>query len=366
MTRMDRKHIRTRAWAAVAVAAAVGLTAACSQSKGASGAAVIPRAGQGIGPGGVPGGSKFTPTKCGPEATAAVWNGRLPGPNDAVPPGGTLDKIRKRGFLIAGIDLNTELFGYDPKHDNNPQGFDVDIARDMARAIFGDDNHIQFRVVTLGDPKTGEYAQLHAGNVDLVVQTTTITCARMQSPTPLSFSNPYYTAELKLLMPLGDDGKPQSASLASLKGAKNPDGSPVKVCATLNSTSAGEIERVVGKEGTFTVANALDCLADLQQGLVGAVYTDDALLRGMASQDPHVAMTTAPAEEKQPYGIVTNNAGRKPDGSPANDLTPFVNTALANLIQDTGPNGWSSLFANDLGSQPASLPVIPDHYPLGS
>ena len=358
MTTMDsrqHKHIRTRIWGAVALVAAVGLTAACSaaENKGASSGAIEPRAGQGIGPGALPNAPKAPPTKCGPEATSAAWNGSLPGPNDPVTPGGTLDKIRKRGFLIAGIDLNTELFGYDPQHDNNPQGFDVDIARAMARAIFGSDGHIQFRVVTLADPKTGEYAQLHSGNVDLVVQTTTITCARMEGAERMNFSNPYYTAELKLLMARGDDGKPRSTSLAQLKGTDT------KVCATLNSTPVAEIKKTLGDAAAFQVPNALDCLADLQQDEVGAVYTDDALLRGMESQDPHVAITTAPAGESQPYGIVTNYT------SPANDLTPFVNTALANLIQDTGPNGWRSLFATDLHSQPASLPEIPAQYPLG-
>lgn len=355
MTRMNGKRIRMRTWGAAALVAAVGLTAACSASK--EGAA--PRLGQGIGPGGVPSGSKFTPTQCGPEATAAATPNPLPGPGDAVTRGGTLDRIRKRGFLIAGIDLNTELFGYDPQHTNNPQGFDVDIARAMARAIFGSDGHIQFRVVTLADPKTGEYAQLHAGNVDLVVMTTTITCARMQGPTPMNFSNPYYTAHLRLLMPRGADGKPQATSLAGLKGTGT------KVCATLNSTPVAVIEKTLGKAAAYQVPNALDCLADLQQGLVGAVYTDDALLRGMESQDPHVAITTAkisPSDDApQPYGIVTNH----PD-SGTNDLTPFVNTALANLIQDPGPNGWRALFANDLHSQPDSLPVIPNPYPLGS
>ena len=364
MDGMDRgrsRNIRMRAWGAAAVVAAVGLTAACSgTNKSASSVGVAPLSGQGIGPGALPGAPTTPPTPCGPEATAAALSA-LPGPNDPVTPGGTLDKIRKRGFLIAGIDLNTELFGYDPQHDNNPQGFDVDIARAMARAIFGADGHIQFRVVSLGDPKSGEYAQLHAGNVDLVVQTTTITCARMQGPHRMSFSNPYYYAELRLLMPLGADGQQQKASMASLKGAKNFDGSPVRVCATLNSTSALEIKRVLGDAQTYQAANALDCLALLQQDQVGAIYTDDAILRGMAAQDPHVAMTAAPAEEKQPYGVVTNY-----DPNTPNDLTPFVNTALANLIQDPGPNGWRSLFAKDLGSPLQPLPVVPQHYPLGS
>lgn len=360
MIRMvGKRNNRTRAWAAAALVAAVGLTAACGggSSKSASAAGTIPRSGQGIGPGALPNTPKAPPTPCGPEATSAM----LPDLNQPAQKGGTLDKIRTRGFLIAGIDLNTELFGYDPQHDNNPQGFDVDIARAMARAIFGSDGHIQFRVVTLGDPKTGEYAQLHSGSVDLVVQTTTITCGRMQGAEAMNFSNPYYTAELKLLMPRGDDGKPQSLSLADLKGKLDQNHKPMQVCATLNSTPVAEIKKTLGDASAFQAPNALDCLADLQQGLVDAIYTDDALLRGMESQDPHVAMTTAPAGESQPYGIVTNH----PD-SGQNDLTPFVNTALANLIQDSGPNGWRALFANDLHTPPTSLPQIPAHYPLGS
>lgn len=351
--RGKRRNIRIRTWGVMAVVAAVGLTAACSESK-ESGAPGVPRAGEGIGSGGVPGDTSAQPPQpCGPEATAASWSGPLPGPNDPVDPGGALDKIRKRGFLIAGIDLNTELFGYDPKHTNDPQGFDVDIARQIARDIFGADGHIQFRVVTLADPTTGEYAQLHAGNVDLVVRTTTITCRRMQGTNRMSFSNPYYIAEAKLLMPLGDDGKAQNASLASLKG-KN-----IKVCATNKSTEIDQIKQVLGDKWAVSVANALDCLAYLQQDQVGAIFTDDALLRGMAKQDPHVDLTTAPSVQQQPYGIATNYDGA------TSDLTKYVNTALANLIQDPGPNGWRTLFANDLGSPVAPLPQIPPSYPLG-
>ncbi len=351
MTTMNgRRNIRMRTWGAAAVVAAVALTAACSASKGGA----RPLAGQGIGPGALPNAPKSSPTPCGPSATAATLNA-LPDPNAPATPGGTLDKIRKRGFLIAGIDLNTELFGYDPQHNNNPQGFDVDMAKAVARAIFGADGHIQFRVVTLADPKTGEYAQLHAGNIDLAVETTTITCARMEGAERMNFSNPYYTAQLKLLMPLRDDGSAQTTSLAQLKGTGT------KVCATLNSTPVDIIKNTLGASAAVQVPNALDCLADLQQDQVGAIYTDDALLRGMASQDPHVAMTTAPGGQDQPYGIATNYDPKSP-----NDLTPFVNAVLANMIQDSGPNGWRSLFAKDLGSQPVSLPEIPTAYPLGS
>lgn len=345
---------RIRSWAAVAVVAAVGLTAACSESKEGKGPSV-PFAGEGINNNALPNAPTASPQPCGPQATSATWpGGSLPGPKDPVPAGGTLEKIRNRGFLIAGIDLNTYLFGYDPHHTNQPQGFDVDIAKAMARAIFGEDGHIQFRVVTLADPKTGEYAQLAAGNVDLVVRTTTITCARMQGNQRMSFSNPYYTAEQKLLMPLGPDGQPQSTALADLKGKGK------KVCATKNSTAIDTIRQQAGDDAVYEAANALDCLALLQEDQVDAVFTDDALLRGMAAQDPHVALTTAPPVQRQPYGIATAYDAAKP-----NDLTPFVNTALANLIADNGKNGWKSLYASDLQTQPTGLPEIPSQYPLG-
>ncbi|GAA1996072.1 hypothetical protein GCM10009838_71330 [Catenulispora subtropica] len=352
-TKLTKQRKRIRAWGAVAVVTAVGLTAACSSSKEMKGSPSVPRAGEGIGNNAIPGAPAAPPTPCGKEATAAAWQGPLPGPHDAVPAGGTLDQIRKRGFLVAGIDLNTYLFSYDPHHTNEPQGFDVDIAKAMARAIFGEDGHIQFRMVTLADPKTGEYAQLHSGNIDLAVHTTTITCARMQGPKRMSFSDPYYLTDQTLLMPLGADGKPQAATLESLKGTGK------KVCATLNSTAVDTIKLKAGDDAAYQAPYALDCLALLQEDQVDAVFTDDALLRGMEAQDPHVHRTTAPAVQTQPYGIVTNY-----DPAKANDLTPFVNTALANLIADPGPNGWDSLFANDLGKPVAPHPKAPDQYPL--
>jgi polar amino acid transport system substrate-binding protein len=350
-----KRGIRIRRLAAVAVVAAVGLTAACSRAEQSKGGAnnTGPLAGEGINGNALPVAPTEPPKPCGPEATSATWpGGTLPGPKDPVPAGGTLEKIRNRGFLIAGIDLNTYLFGYDPQHTNQPRGFDVDIAKAMARAVFGEDGHIQFRVVTLADPKTGEFAQLSSGAVDLVVRTTTITCARMQGPNRMSFSNPYYTAEQKLLMPLGPDGQPQSTALADLKGKGK------KVCATKNSTAIDTIKQQAGADAAYEAANALDCLALLQQDQVDAVFTDDALLRGMAAQDPHVAITTAPPVQKQPYGIATAYDAAKP-----NDLTPFVNTALANLIADK--NGWGALYAHDLQTPPTGLPEIPAQYPLG-
>jgi polar amino acid transport system substrate-binding protein len=353
---MTSKKQYIRSLGLLGAVALIGTTAACGSSKGAPSSAAKPAPGEGIGPGGVPSGGANAPAQpCHSDATAAAWQGGLPAPGGAMPSGSTMAKIQQRGFLVAGIDMSTWLFGYDPNHTNVPQGFDVDIAKEIAKAIFGDadPDHIKFQVVTLADPATGEVAQLDAGNVDVVVRTTTITCARLQN---VRFSNPYYTAQQKLLMPIGADGQPQKLGLADMKGKK--------VCATLNSTALGTIGKVAGPAAEYPAANALDCLAYLQQGKVDGVFTDDAILRGMEAQDPKVKITTAAASaaDNQPYGIVT---AKNPKTA---DFTQFVNSVLANIMTPQGgqpTSQWATLFANDLHTVPAGTPEIPADYPLG-
>jgi polar amino acid transport system substrate-binding protein len=349
-----KRHLR--ALGVLGAVALLSLTAACSQSKEGMKGSTGPLPGEGIGPGGVPNAPSTPPKPCHADATAALsWPGDLPTAG-AMPAGSTMEKIQQRGFLIAGIDMSTWLFGYDPTHSNVPQGFDVDIAKEIAKAIFGDadSSHIQFKVVTLADPVTGEVKQLHDGNVDVVVRTTTITCARLANA---NFSNPYYTAQQRLLMPIGPDGKAQSLSLADLKGQK--------VCATKNSTALETIKKRAGEDAAYPAANALDCLVYLQQGKVAGVFTDDAILRGMEAQDPKVKITTAPGSDadNQPYGIVT--------AKDSTDFAKFVNGVLAKILKpgSAGTGGstsqWAALFANDLHTDPVSTPKIPSDYPLG-
>jgi polar amino acid transport system substrate-binding protein len=314
-----------------ACAALLLATAACT-SGGAKPAAAGP---------GTPSSSALPPVaQCTKDATAATWPGQLPQPG-AMPSGSTMAKIQQRGFLIAGIDLSTWLFGYDPQHTNTPQGFDVDIARQIAKAIFGDDNHIQFKVVTLNDPTTGEVPELNSDGVDVIVRTTTITCRRLEDR---NFSNPYYTAAQKVLVP---KSLPADTTLADLKGKQ--------VCATQGSTAYGNIVSKIGPASAYPgVTNALDCLMLLQEDKVDAISTDDAILRGMVAQDPQTQITTAASIQDQPYGIVTAKANK--------DLSQFVNGVLSQ-IEANGT--WAAIYKQDLGENPTTTPQTPNDYPLG-
>ncbi|PWB63815.1 MAG: ABC transporter substrate-binding protein, partial [Deltaproteobacteria bacterium] len=62
---------------------------------------------------------------------------------------GGLDDARSRGKLLVGVKTDFPPFGYlDPA--GKPQGFDVDIARYLARALFEDEGRLELVPVTSG------------------------------------------------------------------------------------------------------------------------------------------------------------------------------------------------------------------------
>jgi general L-amino acid transport system substrate-binding protein len=61
--------------------------------------------------------------------------------------GGTLDAVRERGVLIAGV--NGGVFGFSmPDEKGEWKGLDVDTARAVAAAVFGDASKVEFAALT--------------------------------------------------------------------------------------------------------------------------------------------------------------------------------------------------------------------------
>ena len=75
---------------------------------------------------------------CNPEASSLA---PLPGPPQ-VTPGSFMATIKARGYLIAGVDQNTYHFEYLNPLDGQFEGFDIDMIRAVAQAIFGNPNKV--------------------------------------------------------------------------------------------------------------------------------------------------------------------------------------------------------------------------------
>ena len=187
----------------------------------------------------IPGTATPAPAATGAAVTAAnclqsyAPQGTLPGAESTCRPAARCSGYSKRGRLIAGVSADTLLLGARNPVTGQIEGFDIDMLRAVAQAIFGDPDKVELRVITAAD----RIPLLQDGNVDIVARNMTITCARWKE---IAFTTEYYRAGQKVLVPLGYD-RPATRSGQDLKGKK--------VCAPNGSTSLDKLR-------TFTAASS--------------------------------------------------------------------------------------------------------------
>lgn len=230
-----------------------------------------------------------------------------------MPAGSYMRTIQDRGRLVAGVSQDTLLFGYLNPFNGNIEGFDIDVLHQIAQAIFGDPNKIEYRAITTAD----RIPKILDGSVDIVGRTFTINCARRAQ---IDFSSVYFDAGQRVLV--RNDSK--------AKGIQDLGGK--KVCATTGSTSIDHIGQQASKPVPYALADFTDCLVAFQNGEVDAISTDDAILAGLAKQDPYAAIIGDRFSD-EPYGlgIALNHP----------EFTRFVNGVL-DQIRANGT--WGALY----------------------
>jgi polar amino acid transport system substrate-binding protein len=243
----------------------------------------------------------------------------------AMPAGSFMARIQKRGRLIAGVDQNTLLLAYLNPFTGQLEGAEIDLVRELARAIFGNPNAVEFRAITTEQ----RIPEVQDGDVDIVVDAMTITCERRRD---VDFSTVYYDAGQRMLVPSSSTAR----NIHDLAGKR--------VCATKGSTTIQNLANYpVHRVG---VDQRTDCLVDLQEGLVDAVSSDDTILLGFQHQDPYTKVI-GPRLSDEPYGMAI--ARSHPE------FVRFVNGVLARLRSD---GRLSGIFHQWLGSA-ASPPPQP-------
>ncbi|MER5262612.1 transporter substrate-binding domain-containing protein [Actinosynnema sp. NPDC002837] len=260
------------------------------------------------------------PASCDPTASLRP-TGPLPPPGQ-MPAGSTMAQIQARGRLVVGADQNSYLMGFRNPFSGELEGFDVDLAREVARAIFGDPGAIQFTVLT----SEQRIPTLERHEVDIVVRTMTTTCERWQK---VNFSTVYLQAGQRVLVPSNSD----ATGIESLGGKR--------VCATKGSSSLANVAAAASRPVPVSVTHWTDCLVMLQQGQVDAISTDDTILAGFAAQDPYTKVV-GPQFAAEPYGMAIPKADE--------DFVRFVNALLERLRAD---GTWARIHQRWLGDPPA-------------
>jgi polar amino acid transport system substrate-binding protein len=259
---------------------------------------------------------------CNPESASLAPDGP-----PEVTPGSTMAMIRKRGYLIAGVDQSTYHFGYLNPLDGKIEGFDIDMIQAVAKAIFGNADKVEYKAI----PDAQRIPDILNDHVDIVAHTMTITCQRL---TQVDFSSVYFEAHQRVLIPSDSTA---TAGLADLGGQK--------VCATTGSDSVTTIEDYPSHPKVVQEPYWTDCLLMLQQDQVAAVSTDDSILHGLAAQDPFTKVV-GPALTNEPYGLAMSK--KQPD------FVRFVNAVLA---QERSDGDWKASYKRWVGTPVEQPPV---------
>ena len=245
----------------------------------------------------------------------------LPAPA-RMPAGSFMATIQRRGYLIAGVNAGNLHFGSLNPFTGQIEGFEIDLVRQVAGAIFGNPNAFQLRSLTINQ----RIPFVQQGNVDIAVDAITITCARKKQ---VDFSTVYYDAKQRVLVPVG----------SPVRGVQDLGGK--RVCAGAGSTPLDVIAKVQPRAIEVPKPQTIDCLVALQQDRVAAISTDDSILKGFTAQDPNTRIVGLPvggALGDVPYGMAISKSHT--------GFVRFVNGVLAQIRA----NGtWRSLYTHWLG-----------------
>lgn len=232
---------------------------------------------------------------------------------DDLKPEERIPEIYHRGRIIIGVDQSQYLLSFRDNATGELKGFEIDLAREISKDIFGDPDRVDFRFID----STMRTEAIVSGQVDIVVRTMSITKKRYDA---IDFSVPYLDSSVRMLVPTASGIESTS------------DITDERICVTDGSNVLDMARRAFPDQEILRTRTWADCLMALQQFQTGALLGDEAILAGAAAQDPLTTVTgEAVANQQYSVGIPKGNDG----------LTRQINSTLERIRRD---GTWDSMF----------------------
>jgi glutamate transport system substrate-binding protein len=242
------------------------------------------------------------------------------------PAGSTMGKIQDRGEITIGVKFDVPPFGFKNPQSGEVEGFDVELGKIVAEELGVEPKFVE----AISDNRI---PFLQQGETDLILSTMTI---NQERDTEIEFSEPYYIARGRILVP-GD---------SDIKGIEDLAGK--RVCTALGSTYEETLREQAPDADLKLVDTYSECLELLQNGAIDAISTDDVILTGMIIQDDTLKMV-GDELTTEPYG-----AGIK-EGE--KEFQRFVSDAFAAAEQD---GRWEDLYQEWVGQYTNQKAQPPD------
>ncbi|MBQ0985475.1 glutamate ABC transporter substrate-binding protein [Streptomyces sp. F63] len=207
--------------------------------------------------------------------------------------------------------------------DGDFTGFDVDVAKYVAKELGYDEKDIEWKEA----PSAERENLISRGDVDFIVASYSITDERKEK---VSFAGPYFLAHQDLLIRTDE---------TSIKEAK--DLNSKKLCSVAGSTSAQNVKNELAPKADLDEQGGYSqCLTGLENKVVDALTTDDAILAGYAAQDEHKGKfkLAGLSLSDENYGI-----GLKKGDT---ELQKKINDALKKMVED---GSWEQAVKDNFG-----------------
>jgi putative glutamine transport system substrate-binding protein len=231
-----------------------------------------------------------------------------------------LEDARRRGSLQVGVKTDFPPFGYVDRA-GTIQGFDVEIARVLARTLFNEEGRLELVAVTSGSRIPFLYSEW----IDMIIATMTITEERRQV---LEFSEPYFLSGSFLLI---------------------RKDSPIKGLEDLAGKSVAIIEGAIQEKDLATVAPAArrvlfgkvpEAVQALKEKRVDVFCQDDVLVLTLAKENPDLQTAGKPFLPR-PYAIAARKGELR--------LIRWVNEQLTRMKGDGTYNRLWQKYFGELG-----------------
>ena len=239
-----------------------------------------------------------------------------------------LQDVLARGKLIVGTGVGNPPWHFRDEA-GNMAGFDVDVARMVAKGLFGDDSKIEF----VNQASDARIPNIVTDKVDITCQFMTVTAERAQQ---VNFTIPYYREGVGLMLAAG--GKHKSRD--DMKAAGN-----AVTVSVLQNVYAEEMVHYALPEAKVDQYESVDLAYQaLNSGRADAVATDMSSLQWFMKQNPGKYVDGGYGWNPQTYSCAVKRGDQ--------DWLNFINIAFREAMTGVDFATYSKSFEQWFGVKP--------------